>query len=252
MANVLVVVPVYQPVLNELEQFSLDYSLRVLASREVCFIGPQPLDRSYYAQRYAHVPYRAYSPASFRSIAGYNRLLLDKAFYAGFERYDHILILQVDAIVIRDDLDRWCASPFDYVGAPWPDGVELLVNAGQFEGDKGKRVRAHVGNGGLSLRRISACLRLLDEFPTVLSIFTQSGSSEDLFFSIMGALSQNFIIPNEMTAAQFSLELRPSYYAAVINGLSPMGGHAWWKYEPAFWHALLSGQPDQPVADRVA
>lgn len=57
----------------------------------------------------------------------------------------------------------------------------------------------------------------------------------------MGALSADFVIPNEITASRFSLELKPSYYFAVNGGKLPMAGHAWWKYEPQFWQNLLSG-----------
>ena len=97
----------------------------------------------------------------------------------------------------------------------------------------------HVGNGGLSLRRIKKCLSLLEEFREIVQVFEQTGSSEDLFFSVMGALSGDFVIPNEMTASRFSLELKPSYYFDVNGGKLPMGGHAWWKYEPEFWQTYL-------------
>jgi hypothetical protein len=56
-------------------------------------------------------------------------------------------------------------SDFDYVGAPWTDTVvakinleaEILANASSYPPMK---MRIHVGNGGLSLRRISAMVEL--------------------------------------------------------------------------------------------
>ncbi len=139
----------------------------------------------------------------------------------------------------RDELAMWCVQPFDYVGAPWPDGLELFVNLGTFQGDKGRRVRATVGNGGLSLRRIKKCIAILREFPDAIEYFQRSGSSEDLFFSFMGNLSLDFVMPNEITASRFSLELKPSFYYAINGEHLPMGGHAWWKYEMDFWRKVL-------------
>lgn len=241
-----VLVPIYKAELDALERYSLDYSLAQLHGREVVFIGPESLDRRYYAEHYASIPYIAFSDASFSSIQGYNRLLLSTAFYERFASHEFMLILQTDAILLRDDLDHWCAQPFDYVGAPWPDAYQLFVNLGLFEGDNGNLVRTHVGNGGLSLRRVRKCISLLEEFGDAIGVFDRTGSSEDLFFSVMGTLSVDFIMPNEITASLFSMELKPAYYYTVNGGKLPMGGHAWAKYEPEFWRAHLDSMPPLP------
>ena len=246
-SQLVVLVPIYRAHLDALEQFSLDVSLSVLAGRYVRFIGPSGMDLSLYTERYPSVPFIGFDEASFSSIPGYNRLLLSPEFYQQFAEYEFMRILQTDAIILRDELDYWCVQPFDYIGAPWPDGYELFVNLGLFEGAFGKRVKVHVGNGGLSLRRISKCVSLLNEFDIAISVFSHTGSSEDLFFSVMGALSGDFIIPNEITASRFALELKPSYYVAVNGGKLPMGGHAWWKHEPEFWRKLL---PDAPLSSK--
>lgn len=241
--NVITLVPIYKEVLDGQEEFSLDYSLMKLEARDVRFIGPSQLDRQYYLARYPKIPFIEFSDEYFSSIQGYNRLLLNTEFYDRFMEFEFMLILQTDAIVLCDDLDRWCAQVFDYVGAPWPDGVELFVNLGRFSGENGRRVRAMVGNGGFSLRRISKCTSLLLEFPEAADYFIRSGSSEDLFFSLMGPLSEDFVLPNEITASLFSMELRPSYYYAVNGARLPMGCHAWSKYEPAFWSQHVPALP---------
>ncbi|GBG15954.1 3-ketoacyl-ACP reductase [Novimethylophilus kurashikiensis] len=237
--QVVVLVPLYKAELSDLELFSLDRSLSVLQERSLRFIAPAGLDVSFYQKRYSGVPFEFFESHCFDSIENYNRLLLGRAFYERYLDFEFLLILQTDAIILRDELDFWCASPFDYVGAPWPDGYELFVNAGRFEGNRGKLVRTYVGNGGLSLRRVRKCLSLLEEYKDIIEIFDRTGSSEDLFFAVMGALSGDFVIPNEITASKFSMELKPSYYLAVNGGKLPMGGHAWWKYEPEFWRSLL-------------
>lgn len=245
----IVLVPIYQPRLPALEHYSLATSLAALnGAHTVCFIGPCGLDLAYYREHFPGIGFEAFAPDYFASIPGYNRLLLSPAFYGHFSAHEFTLILQTDAVLLRDDLGAWCAEPFDYVGAPWPDGVELLVNLGRFEGDRGRRVRAMVGNGGLSLRRNARHVALLQEFPEAVDFFDRSGSSEDLFFSLMGQLSSHFVMPNQITASRFALELSPAYYFAVNGGQLPMGGHAWWKYDVAFWKPLL---PPSPVLDAL-
>ena len=240
MADVVVLVPIYKHELDKYELYSLEMSLSSLVGRDIRFIGPGNLERSYYTVRFPSVPFLSFDDASFASIEDYNRLLLSKDFYARFFEYEFMLVLQTDAVILRDELDFWCGQPFDYVGAPWPDGYELFVNAGRFEGHNGKQVKVQVGNGGLSLRRVRKCHCLLEEFAgDIVDVFSRTGSSEDLFFSVMGALSSDFIIPNEITASRFSLELKPSRYLALNGGKLPMGGHAWWKYEPEFWLNLF-------------
>ena len=243
MRSVVVIVPVYQPQLSALEAYSLDCSMAALRGRDIVFIGPEGLDIGYYRARYGAIHFRPYPPVCFASIPGYNRLLLSQAFYRHFGDYEFSLICQTDAIALRDELDDWCAKPFDYVGAPWPDGYSLMVNAGRFEGANGKLVRVSVGNGGFSLRRNHKAIALLDEFDVVRNVFLQTGSSEDLFFSVMGSLSNDYLVPNEITASRFSMELRPSLYYAVNGGHMPMGTHAWWKSEPEFWRPRLPGAP---------
>jgi hypothetical protein len=242
--NIVVLVPIYRALLEPLEQFSLDYSLgKLQAGREVRFIAPRSLDTSLYEGRYPGLPIDRFDDECFASIPGYNRLLMSRAFYARYPDHAFMLILQTDAILLRDELDDWCARPYDYVGAPWPDGLDIQVNLDQFKGENAKRVHARVGNGGLSLRRSAKCIALMEEFPEALSVFCKTGSSEDIFFSIMGTLSLDFILPNERVASLFALELRPEHYQAVNGDRLPMGGHAWWRYNMPYWAALLDQAP---------
>lgn len=243
MEQIAVLVPLYKNEISSLEKYSLDRSLHALRGRDISFIGPRNLDRGYYSEHYASIPYHAFDAPCFESIAEYNRLLLNPRFYERFADHRFMLILQTDAIVLRDELDFWCGQAFDYVGAPWPNGYELFVNLGLFGGDLGRPVKVQVGNGGLSLRRVRKCISLLEEFSVAVDVFDKTGSSEDLFFSVMGSLSNDFVIPNEITASRFSLELKPSYYFQVNGGHLPMGGHAWMKNEPEFWLQHIGGVP---------
>jgi len=238
-ASVVVVVPVYLPRLDAQEELGMDRSLALLAGRDVRLIAPEGLALDYYLQRYPQLTVERFASPAFESIPEYSRMLLSDGFYARFAAFEFMLVLQTDAILLKDDLDYWCAQPFDYVGAPWPKPFELFVNTGRFEGSFGRHVRATVGNGGLSLRRIAKCRALLQEFAVEITVFKHTGSSEDLFFAVMGNLSNDFVLPNEVTASRFSMEGWPSYYRQINGGHLPMGGHAWAKNEVAFWSALL-------------
>jgi hypothetical protein len=240
-----IVIPIYRAELEPLEKFSLDYSMRQLQpERSLFFVAPEHLDVGFYARHYPGVPLVRFASEYFASVKGYNLLLLNPAFYQRFAgNHEFMLVLQTDAIVLRDELDHWCSQPWDYVGAPWPDGLEVLLNLDCFGGELGKKVKVHVGNGGLSLRRNSACISLLHEFPQATDMFLRSGSSEDIFFSLMGSQSVDFKIPNERVASLFALELQPERYLAINRGKAPMGGHAWWRHNQPFWVALLKHPP---------
>jgi hypothetical protein len=241
-----VVIPIYQPALPPLHDYSLERSVRALLGRELFFIAPDGLDVGWYRARYPGIGYEFFEPAFFANIQGYNRLMLGRALYERFSRYEFMLVLQTDAIQLRDDLDEWTAQPFDYIGAPWPGGYEVFVNQDNFAGDKGKRVTVCLGNGGLSLRRIAKCLALQDEFPETVATARRNGSSEDVFYSIMGEVSRGFVLPNEITAAHFSLEIEPGYYYAVNGQHLPSGVHGWWKYDVDFWRPHLPDMPPLP------
>jgi hypothetical protein len=234
-ARCIVLIPIYREALEPLEQFSLDLSVGRLAARELRFLAPENLNVGYYMQRYPGISVQRFPDLFFGSIQGYNQLLLTPSFYEQYFEYEFSLILQTDAVVMRDELSDWMGLPYDYVGAPWPVSNELIVRIPPFDGDRSRHLRVHVGNGGLSLRRNKGCVDLLNEYPSAREMFMRTGSSEDLFFSFMGALSKRFILPNEIVASMFSLELSPESYVAMNGGRLPMGAHAWWKHGLEFW-----------------
>lgn len=254
MTSVVILVPIYKPDLTPLESLSLDHALPLLEGYDVKFLAPAGLDISFYERRY-RAGYVYFDPQFFRSVGDYSRLLLAEDFYSEFLDYEFMLILQTDVFLFRNDLARWLARPFDYVGAPWPEGYELLVNCDRFVNPYGRNVFTHVGNGGLSLRRVRKCISLIREFPDATRVFSHTGSNEDLFFSMMGSLSEDFVIPNQIMASRFCLELRPDYYYGLHGGELPMGAHAWWRTNPQFWiphiRALTLSGPESATLDAL-
>jgi hypothetical protein len=77
-----------------------------------------------------------------KSTSDYSALLMTKAFWESFDTED-ILIFQHDSALLRTGIEEFLG--YDYIGATW-----------WFE--------PYVGNGGLSLRKKSAMLHILDNY----------------------------------------------------------------------------------------
>ncbi|RCK79825.1 MAG: TPR domain protein, putative component of TonB system [Candidatus Ozemobacter sibiricus] len=237
--RLVIVVPIYKPTLNLLEQFSLDQLKQTALHRTITFVGPRHLDVSYYRFRYPEFGIRLYDDRYFASIQGYNHLLLDPDFYAGFDSADFVLIHQTDALLLHDDLDQWMHMGYDYVGAPWPGGLEILLQFGRYARHGGLQVKAYVGNGGFSLRSIRGTRHVLVELGEMRDYWIRSNSSEDLFFGFAGTISNAFRLPNQMVAARFALELEPQKFFDLHDGTIPTGCHAWWKHDLEFWKGII-------------
>lgn len=257
--SVAVVVPVYREELHPAEELSLRHLETFLGGRDRIFISPSGLrpPRSGYGILHFPAPY-------FRSIAGYSQLLLSPLFYRAFASYDYLLIYQLDALVFSDSVDRWCRAGYDYLGAPWLEDPA----------DPAKGF-SRVGNGGFSLRRVEACLEVLEakgprddegtlgswlrllrtplpdvapqEMGKRLRIVRQAtrGASwyarhytlnEDHFWSDRARLFHpGFRIAPPSVAVDFSFERAPRYCFERNGNRLPFGCHAWERWDPAFW-----------------
>jgi hypothetical protein len=233
--NCAVVIPVYKPSLDADELFSVSHSLLQLQGHDIHWVAPQSLDVTYYVEKFKAKNVQRFEDGYFKNIEGYNRLLVSLHFYQRFDNYEFMLICQPDAIVLRPDLHTWLEKPYDYIGAPWPQGFSLKIQTASIPMADEINCTAFVGNGGLSLRRNAACIELMNEFPDVREQWSVAGHAEDLFFSFVGNLSQQFRIPNLMTAAHFAHDIDPTYLQKLISGQDPFGVHAWRKYESQYW-----------------
>ncbi|NTW98994.1 MAG: tetratricopeptide repeat protein [Geobacteraceae bacterium] len=235
-----ILIPVYQEKLNAREQFSIDFLVKNVTTRKLYFIAPESLDKKYYARRYKKIEFKSFADTYFESIVGYNHLLLDVDFYKAFCDYDYMLIHQTDALMFHDNLDYWMGRRFDYIGAPWPNGVEVNLKVGKFCEGNGVNLKAYVGNGGFSLRSIISSIEILNEFEEIKNYWIKCGSSEDLFFAFMGMVSDKFTIPNQVIASRFSMELEPERYYKINAEEVPTGCHAWWKHDLKFWEKIIA------------
>jgi hypothetical protein len=92
-----------------------------------------------------------FHPTYFGDRHAHNKLLLSKIFYRTFQNYEYVLIYHLDSLVFSDDLSYWCEQGYDFIGPPWIKGPDLPWL--KFP---------RVGNGGFSLRRVDAFIRVLD------------------------------------------------------------------------------------------
>jgi len=246
MTDVVILVPIYKSQLDDIELFSLKFSIAQLKlGRKIKFICPRNLDISFYLFHFESIEFDSFPDSFFESVLGYNQLLLQVEFYRFYSGFKFLLILQTDAIILRDELDFWVVQSFDYVGAPWPAGLLVELNRGRFAGEASRQVRVHVGNGGYSLRRIDKTIELLLDFEEEVAIYFASGfdnisgRNEDVFFAAMAQVSGSFHIPDPVTASLFSTEYPPDYYLKSNGNRPPSGGHAWWKFNREFWIGLM-------------
>lgn len=144
---------------------------------------------------FAYLPVNStlYINDKINSIVEYNQLLTSKAFWNNITE-EHVLIIQHDSALLRKGLDEF--AQYDYIGAPW-----------KFE--------PYVGNGGLSMRKKSAMLKILDEVPY------NGTDNEDIYFT-WGCRKLGLNLAPYEVAEKFSCE--------TIFKLGTIGYHAIEKY----------------------
>lgn len=259
----IVVIPLYQSSPDEWEKMSFEQCCRILGVHPICIVTHHGVNIEQYqtlASKYGvQILKEEFDASFFASIAGYNRLMLNKHFYKCFAKYEYMLVYQLDAWVFRDELDDWCNKGYDYIGAPW------------IEKDENGNIKlAGVGNGGFSLRRTQHFIDVLSlkgpvrsgkqlhlkpsiknkvynffyslGYQNTLTYYKQDETLfEDIFLSIFLADTKlRAMTPDAETACYFAFEQAPSYLYSKTKQL-PFGCHAWKKYEyDSFWKTHIS------------
>jgi hypothetical protein len=142
---VAVVTPLVRFPLSADEDISLRHLREHLGRFDRYIIGQQSLPKEL-----SDFALRKFPQHYFSDLYAYNRLVMTEEFYRAFSDYEYILIYQLDCLVFASTLEEWCRKDWDYVGAPWLNSVDDPAQG--FLG---------VGNGGLSLRRVSSALAVL-------------------------------------------------------------------------------------------
>ena len=114
-----VIIPFYEEKLSEKQLNVIKHNVNILKKWPIHFVVPILINytlRIYYQVKNTKV--ESFDDNYFRSIAGYNKLLTNLEFYKQFESYEFILICQLDVIVFKDEIKKWCSQNYSYVGAP--------------------------------------------------------------------------------------------------------------------------------------
>ncbi len=258
-----VVVPLYKPSLTVTERFSLERTIALLSQHDVFIVGPKRLKHFFSSlqQQYpGRLKIQLFPDHFFADVAGYNKLLMSEHFYAVFEDYQYLLIVQTDALVLKNELSAWCEKGYSYIGAPMFRG---------FTTPQQPLSLLCVGNGGFSLRKVADFLKvlrrpyffrnkLMEDWPgrwwsaayrylkdywcySYKNCQVNIAVNEDLFWGLfVSARCDYFLVPELDEATKFSFETEPEYLYARNHRQLPFGCHAWERYAPSFWERVLS------------
>jgi hypothetical protein len=261
----IVVIPLYKAEFTTSEWASLVRTLSVLAHYPIAIVCPNRL-ASHFAkasQGWPHKDVRIYPFANhfFSGIAGYNQLLVSRRFYQAFAAYQFMLIAQTDALILSDQLAHWCERNYSYIGAPF--------FAGFAKPEKPLRIIG-IGNGGVSLRRISDFLQTLDRaryLPNFLAPQPKSlfdiGTiarfirhrfifafnfwpcfpkvNEDVFWGLLMPKSAPFFTVAPISeAVAFAFDNEPQYLYEQNGHKLPFACHAWERFDLPFWQKTLA------------
>lgn len=221
MEKVVIVVPRYKNELSNNEKISLKLLFDNLSEFPIVFVSPLQL-KDYYTDE--NVEY--FDDDFFISIDSYNKLMLSCLFYERFSMYEYMLIYQLDALVFSNKLLYFCNLDYDYIGAPWLEDYSMY---------KDRSRKFHVGNGGLSLRKIKACIQIIESEKELLVDYN---SNEDIFFSYCNG--DNFRVAPMDIAMNFSIEKNVREFYSFNSKKLPFGCHAWQKYDSKFWIKILN------------
>lgn len=228
-------VPVYKAIPSQTEALSL-MQLKALQVQNVTLVCPSGLNLSAYLKLWPELKVEHFDPKHFFSVQTYNDLVISPDFYAPFAQdYEYLLIYQLDAFLLSNQVLEFCNQGYDYYGAPWITGFpqyHFLFNRWPIRLNSR---RFHVGNGGLSLRKIAGTLDLLKRTAGHVS---KTFFMEDGFFGYWGSLDPNFHACPPLVAAKFSLEMEPEYWIEKTGRL-PMGFHGFEIWHKDFYNSLL-------------
>lgn len=234
--QVAIVIPVYKKKLSLYEAISLQQALKIFSNYEVIAVAPSGLP----LEQYGFTQIERFESKFFCSVDTYNLLMLSPFFYERFQKYEYILIYQLDAFIFSDKLSYFCSFNYDYIGAPWLYGVFHYYNA--------SHCIWHVGNGGLSLRKIESFINILKKRKPLQS---EQIKNEDLFYS--SVFDEDFKVAPMEIALQFAFERQVEECYVLNHCELPFGCHAWNRYNLRFWKPYIeqSGYMLEENAEKI-
>ncbi|MEM9411010.1 MAG: DUF5672 family protein, partial [Planctomycetota bacterium] len=135
------------------EEISLKQCFEILGHHPIRLVCPAGTNLDRFIRIIPNIRVDFVPQAWMRRIQRYNRMKILPALYEKYSQFEFMLTYELDAFVFSDQLQTWCESEWDYVGAPW--FVEPPTRPLTYLG---------VGNSGFSLRKIQQCIRVMNQF----------------------------------------------------------------------------------------
>jgi hypothetical protein len=269
---VAVVVPLSsRPTLMPDEQISLLHALHYFRRYDKYLVAPR---------RPAFEPSvfrtRLFPRKFFGSVAAHARLLTAPSFYEAFVDYKYILLYHLDSLVLSDQLEPWCQTDLDYIGAPWihcPDspwvkeervgnlGFTLMkvqsflkvLHSTKRSVDPDQYWQEHYGSKPKHIQYLNLPKKFLKRLPMFNSSrwhmhrWLQGSSAADIFWSDEARrYDPGFRIADVPTGLRFAFEVSPRISFERNHRQLPFGCHAWARYDRAFWEPyLLKATPEE-------
>lgn len=247
--TVKIVIPIYKLQLLDFELKSLNRCVEILGQHSIVFVHPESLDVST-INFDGRISSEKFPDHYFKSVFGYNRLMLTASFYERFSHSKFILIYQLDAYVFRDELLYWCSKNYDYIGAPWistPNkGFKKVLSL--FDSKKKKarsKIFYKVGNGGFSLRKVSTHIANSKKMKSVIEQNLKRSEDdfrimEDVFWSSVPKFDPSFLIPDCKEGLKFAFDRKPKLALKLNNNKLPFGCHGFEKPKVKnFWSQII-------------
>jgi hypothetical protein len=244
--SAVILTPLYTTRLKDWECFGILRNARLFPDTPKVFFVPESLDTAPLRKAFPEFSVETFPSESFASIQSYSRLLLTPAFYERFARFEFMLIAQTDVFLFAPRLGAWVEKGYDYVGAPFYRDF----------GAHPSREMVGVGNGGLSLRRIAAMRRVLQEVAAPLRWLgaasrayrhhLKAGTGEDIVFCQHLAPHLDFfrIAPIE-EAIDFAYEMHLDQVLSRYKKGLPFGCHSRWNASTVYALTCENGNPEE-------
>lgn len=259
---VCIVIPIHSTNPTALELISFQQCFRILSNHPIYTLAPEGLNLTRYKEVVSSFE-TIFIPARWQSsLQAYNKLKVSRFFYKLFSGFEYLLTYELDAFVFRDELLYWCNKGYDYIGAPWFEGLDKANEDSKLIG---------VGNSGFSLRKVTEVRKVLRSYfykhpreyntgkKNLIKAYlkypfrwtmNQLGENytvqkyyrlfEDHFFCrVIPETYKGFQIAPVEDAWRFSFEVNPRHLYKLNQRQLPFGCHAWWRYDFDFWKPFI-------------
>jgi hypothetical protein len=239
--SLVLVTPTHKADFTEQEEIFLGISLEFNSDLTHCFVVPDNLDITKISQKFKNSQFKRMPKEYFQSAKAYNRLMLSGLFYEQFANYQYLLVLQLDALVLRSIRSEDYVG-YDYVGAPWRKTLRVSTYKRDLHANN-KRLfwlpylAVSVGNGGLSFRKIYVFLELLrkSELKKFDSRVWDGSHNEDFVISYF-LKKFKYRVPSKRNAGIIFQEEDFKY---CVDTKALLGVHAPDKYNPILTDQLI-------------